>query len=67
VTAIAVLATAALLVLAMGVRWWRSRPRQLYMVEEFATAREVTNRWSQDPTTTPQPVREFLDEQARNN
>lgn len=32
-------------------------------VGRFAAAREVTNRWSDDPSSTPGPLRDYLSQQ----
>lgn len=64
--------TALLLVVAFGLagvatyRWLpRGRPGVLRQVDSFQAAREVTNRWSADPSTTPAPLRDYLRSQQR--
>ena len=41
---------------------WRSvgRANPLSEVGQFSAAREVTNRWSSDPSSTPQPLQDYL-------
>ncbi|MGB8649511.1 MAG: hypothetical protein WCD35_02495 [Mycobacteriales bacterium] len=58
----AVVALAAVLAAVVWRR--RARRRAANQVDAFAAARAVTNRWSTDPTSTPQPLREFLHEQG---
>ncbi len=45
---------------------WRSvgRASPLSEVGRFSAAREVTNRWSSDPTSTPKPLQDYLIEQG---
>ena len=41
---------------------WRSvgRASPLSEVGRFSAAREVTNRWSSDPSSTPKPLQDYL-------
>lgn|GEM_PF-4515242 len=34
-------------------------------VDAFAAARQVTNRWSADPSSAPAPVRDYVEQQTR--
>lgn len=58
-----VLAGAVVVVAYLGFVRGRGGGRD--QVDAFAAARAVTNRWSQDPTSTPQPLRDFLGAQKR--
>lgn len=46
---------------AAAVRTLRARHvRPLDQVSAFAAARDVTNRWSDDPASTPKPLQDYL-------
>jgi len=36
-------------------------------VDAFAAARQVTNRWSADPSSAPAPVRAYVEQQTRHS
>lgn len=63
---IAIVAGAVLLV-AVLVVVLRSGRGPADQVDAFAAARQVTNRWSQDPASAPAPVRDYVQEQNRRN
>ena len=63
-TLVALLLIGAVLAVAYS-RFVRGRGPGRDQVDTFAAARAVTNRWSQDPTTTPQPLRDFLGAERR--
>ena len=58
---VTVLAVVALLAVG-GWFAWRSvgRASPLSEVGRFSAAREVTNRWSSDPSSTPKPLQDYL-------
>lgn len=58
--------SAAVAVVLLGWVAVRGRGRRtgLDSVESFAAARAVTNRWSEDPASTPKPLRDYLSQQA---
>jgi hypothetical protein len=67
-TVLVVVALAIVVVLA--ARRWISpahpvSPRD--QVDAFTRARAVTNRWSDDPRSTPAPLRAYLAEQRRSH
>jgi hypothetical protein len=64
VTAVVVVVVVLLAVVAGYLLLSRGRGRRADQVDAFAHARDVTNRWSQDPSTTPAPLRRYLQEQA---
>lgn len=63
----AVLMVVLLVGAAVAAYHWlpRGRPGVLNQVDAFQTAREVTNRWSADPGTTPAPLRDYLRSQQK--
>ncbi len=63
-TAVVVVVVLALALVAAYLWLARGRRQQLDQVDSFAHARDVTNRWSEDPSTTPAPLRRYLQEQA---
>ena len=55
-----------LVLLAVVFAWTvRGRVGRVDQVGTFEAARAMTNRWSQDPGTTPQPLRDFVDAERR--
>jgi len=67
-SAAVVVSVLVVLAVAGGALWTRHRraspPRQ---VDAFAAARAVTKRWSEDPATTPQPLKDYLREQQQHD
>jgi hypothetical protein len=57
----------ALVTAAVAAYRWlpRGRTGVVSQVDAFQQAREVTNRWSADPSTTPQPLRDYLRSQQQ--
>lgn len=43
----------------------RSRRGPADQVDAFAAARQMTNRWSDDPASAPAPVRDYVEQQSR--
>lgn len=41
----------------------RSRPSPRDQVAAFSRARQMTNQWSADPGSTPEPLRRYLSQQ----
>ena len=64
-TIVLVVIACVLAVLAIGgaYRWRVGRASPLDDVGRFSAAREVTNRWSTDPSSTPKPLQDYLDAQ----
>ena len=55
-----------LVLLAVVCAWTvRGRAGRADQVDTFETARAMTNRWSQDPGSTPKPLRDFVDAERR--
>lgn len=63
----AVVAVLVVAVLAVAGYVWSTRTRSggVDQVDSFAAARAMTNRWSEDPDSTPQPLRDFLNAERR--
>lgn len=61
-------AVAVVLAVAMAAAVLRSRVHDpSVQVDQFAAAREVTNRWSTDPTSTPVPLLDYLKDREPSN
>jgi hypothetical protein len=66
VTAVVVAGAVVLLAALAAARWMpRGTGGVVSQVDSFAAARAVTNRWSADPTSTPQPLRDYLSGQQQ--
>ena len=64
-TAVVVVGVLVLLAALVAVRWMPRGGGVVSQVDSFAAARAVTNRWSADPTSTPQPLRDYLSGQQQ--
>jgi len=64
-TALEMIVPGLLLLAVVSAMTVRGRVGRVDQVGTFEAAREMTNRWSQDPSSTPKPLRDFVEAERR--